>query len=680
MGKIIKILAILVVIVIAALVGIILTTDINQYKDEIVQLVKDNTGRDFEISGDLKLAPSLIPTIAIEGVSLGNASWAKEKTMLSVARFEAQVVLMPLLKKNIQVIRLILIEPTIHLETNKEGVGNWVFTSDAPEEEEEPTADTGPTDLPALAVNEVYIENAHISYKDGKTGETTELLIDEITVNSSSFSDPMSLYVKASFNESPLEVTGTLGSITNLLDNKDYPINIKVDIAGADISIAGKLGQPMSAKGIDLLASLNINNLSDLNQVAGSELPDVGPIIFNGKLSDTKSGYAIKSMSTQIMEYKINGDVEIGLNGERPKLTANLISDSLDISPFQGEAKEEVKKEKVFSSDPLPLAGLKAADVDLKFKTKKLITKDLTINDAGLSLKLNNGKLQLIQKGKAAGGTLSAKIDLDASNGKSAALNIDIEIKQIELGQIPAIKEKNLLTGGKTDITIKAKGSGASVSKIMAGLNGKLLIKTGKGKISNTALDVASADALISALSMLNPGAKKEEGSTLECLVVNFNINDGIATADKGIAILTNQMNVIGSGSVNLKTEELDIGITPKAREGIGLNLGKLAELVRLGGTLANPTPKTDTKAALKTGLSVGAAVATGGLSLLAQGLLESACDDENPCDIALGKVTKKKAVAEKPAEEKSVVEKTTDTVKDAAGAIGDKLKGFFGD
>ncbi|MCZ6803907.1 MAG: AsmA family protein [Proteobacteria bacterium] len=148
--------------------------------------------------------------MAIEGVSLGNASWAKEKTMLSVARFEAQVALMPLLKKNIQVIRLILIEPTIHLETNKEGVGNWVFTSDAPEEEEEPTADTGPTDLPALAVNEVHIENAHISYKDGKTGETTELLIDEITVNSSSFSDPMSLYVKASFNESPLEVTGTV--------------------------------------------------------------------------------------------------------------------------------------------------------------------------------------------------------------------------------------------------------------------------------------------------------------------------------------------------------------------------------------------------------------------------------------------------------------------------------------
>ena len=677
MGKIIKILVVFVLVVIAVLAGIILTTDINQYKDQIVQVVKDNTGRDFEISGDIKLAPSLIPTIAVEGVSLGNASWAKDKNMLSVAKFEAQVALMPLLKKNIQVVRLILIEPNIHLETNKNGEGNWVFASSAPKEEK-PATESGPATLPALAVNEVQIENANVSYKDGKTGKTTELHIDEITVNSSSFSDPMTLFVKASINQSPLELKGTLGSINNLLDNKDYPIDIKGDIASANISIEGKLGQPMNAKGIDLLASLNINELSSLNKLAGSELPKVGTIIFSGKLSDTKSGYSIKSMSAQIMAYKVSGDVEIGLGGARPKLNANLTTDSLDVSPFQGEAKEEVKKEKVFSSDPLPLDGLKATDIELKFKAKELITKDLTINDVSLVLTLNNGKLQLTQNANAAGGTIAAKINLDASNGKTATLSNNIELKQIELGQIPAIKEKELLTGGKTDITIKANGSGASVSKIMAGLNGKLLIKTGKGKISNAAMNIASADALTSTLSMLNPGAKKEDGSTLECAVVNFDIKDGMATADKGIAIFTNQMNVIGSGSVNLKTEELDIGITPKAREGVGVNLGQLAELVRLGGTLANPTPKTDTKAALSAGLSAGAAVATGGLSILAQGLLDESGSDENPCDIALGIAPKKKTAAEKPAEEKTTVEKTTDTVKDAAGAIGDKLKSLF--
>ncbi len=681
MGKLIKILLVLVVVVVVAVIGLIMTTDINQYKDQIVKVVKDNTGRDFEIAGDLKLAPSLIPTVAIEGVTLGNADWSKEKNMLSVSKFEAQIALIPLLKKNIQVVRLILIEPNIYLETNEQGQGNWVFSTNKEtkkEATEQQAGDSG--ELPGLAVNEVKIEKANIIYLDGKAGKKTELNIDEITVNSSSFSDPMELLVKASFNKTPLQLNGSLGSINNLLDNKNYPVKLGIEVADAKISIDGSIAQPMSAKGIDLLTSFEVSKLSNLNNIAGQELPDAGPISFNGKLSDTKSGYAVKAMTAQLMEYKVSGDIDVSISGERPILNANLSSDTLDISPFQGEAKEEkVKKEKVFPSDPLPLEGLKAADVNLTFKTKKLITKDLTINDAAISLNLNNGKLKLSKSGKAAGGSLSIKVDLDGSNGKTAVLSNNVDIKQFDISQVPAIQEKKLITGGKTDITIDLKGSGNSVSQIMAGLNGKILIQTGKGEISSSALKLASADALMSTLSMLTPGSDSANNSQLECAVVNFKIKDGLASAENGIAMSTSLMNVIGAGTIDLKTEALDIGITPKAKQGVGLNLGQVASLVRLGGTLANPSPKADAEAALKKGLSVGTAVATGGLSLLAEGLLsDGVADDQNPCDIALGKAPVKQAAKEKPVEGKTTVEKTTDTVKDAAGAIGDKLKSLF--
>lgn len=677
MGKVIKILAGLFFVAIIGVAIVISTFDVNKYKPELSQAVEDATGRKLQIDGDIGFAVSLIPTVVVEDVKFANASWGSKPDMVSLGKFEVQVSLMPLLSGNLQVNRVILMAPVILLETNKEGIGNWIFASPTPKEVKEPTADTGSVDLAALAVNEVHIEKANVTYIDGITGKKTELLIDEVTVDSSSFADPMTLTVKASINQSPLQVDGTLGSISSLLENKEYPVNIKANIAGAEISLEGKIAQPMAAKGIDLLTSLNINKLSDLNSVAGSELPETGPIIVSGKLSDTDTGYAVKSMSAQVMSYKVNGDIQIALSATRPKLTATLESDALDISPFQGGTKEEVKKEKVFPSDPLPLEGLKAVDVDLNFKTKKLITKDLTIDDASLSLQLNNGKLKLVKKGKTAGGTLSAKINLDASNGKSAALNTDIEIKQIELGQIPAMKEKNLLTGGKTDVTIKANGSGASVSKIMAGLNGKLQMETGKGQISSKAFDMASADALISTLSMLNPDAKKTKGGALECAVVIFNIKDGIATADNGIGLLTSRMNILGGGTVNLKTEGLDIGITPKAREGSGINIGKLAGLVRVGGTLANPTPKADTKAALSAGLAAGAAVATGGLSLLGQGAMSASDDDTNPCDIALGKKpVQTKEASKEP--EKSTTTKAVDTVKDAGSAVTDKLKGWF--
>jgi uncharacterized protein involved in outer membrane biogenesis len=268
-----------------------------------------------------------------------------------------------------------------------------------------------------------------------------------------------------------------------------------------------------------------------------------------------------------------------------------------------------------------------------------------------------------------AGGSLNANIGLNAS-GKTAVLVTDIDIKGLEPSQLPDLKEK--ITGGKTDVSIKVKGNGNSVSQIMAGLNGKLLAKIGKGELKDSKTKAASTDLF----SMLNPSGTRE-GTLLECGVINFNIKDGIATADKGIAFASNKMNAIGSGTVDLKTEKLDIGITPQAREGTGINAGQLAGLVRLGGTLANPKPGVDTQAALKAGLSAGSAVATGGLSILAQGLLDSPDADADPCATALGKKSTKTTVA-KEEPEKSTTTKAVDTVKDAGSAVTDTVKGWF--
>lgn len=130
----------------------------------------------------------------------------------------------------------------------------------------------------------------------------------------------------------------------------------------------------------------------------------------------------------------------------------------------------------------------------------------------------------------------------------------------------------------------------------------------------------------------------------------------------------TKKMNVIGSGTIDLKTEKLNINIDPQAREGVGISTGQLAELVSIGGTLAEPKAVPNTKAALKAGLSAGAAVATGGLSILAQGLFDKSTADEDPCATALGK----KPAATKEASKEPEPEKSTTT------STVDKIKGWF--
>ena len=124
---------------------------------------------------------------------------------------------------------------------------------------------------------------------------------------------------------------------------------------------------------------------------------------------------------------------------------------------------------------------------------------------------------------------------------------------------------------------------------VMAGRDGERLAAMGEGRINNKAVDLVGADLLTEVFTSLNPLATKDDYTRLTCAVVRMAIRNGVATADKGIAVETKKMNVIGSGTVNLKTEKLDLAGRPRPKEGLGISLGGLPGLVRITGPLPDP-------------------------------------------------------------------------------------------
>lgn len=737
MGKVIKILAGLFIVVIIGVVIAVSTFDVNQYKGELTQLVEEATGRKLQIGGEIRIAYSLIPTVVVEDVKFANASWGSKPDMLSLDKFEVQVSLMPLLSGNIQVNRVILLSPEILLETNKEGIGNWVLESKKTEDKVSPPSESD-TLFPTIVINEVHIENARITYKDGVTGKETKVVIEKIKTESDSFDDPLSLLVKVVYNEIPIQIEGTLGSLNQLTANEKYPVDLEININDAKISLHGQVAKPMEGKGLDLNISLvadslvsigklvekelpavgtvkisshvfeaeglytikgfkanlgkikigadgtigdptkvkgfdltinlNLENLADLNKLSGGNLPSIGPVTLSTQVKDKKGAYQLSKLKAKVGNTDIAGDVTINLSGKRPTLAATLNSKLIDLVQFTGDKKTEqkkVKKEKVFSSDPLPFESLKAVNANFNISAEQIKTADLTLEKVKLVLKLNNGKLKISPLNtNVAGGTFAMKMNLDASSGKIGILDIQIDIKNFQLSTLPDFKDK--LKGGKTDLNINLKGKGKSIADIMAGSNGKFLVKMGPGTFKSSSTDAATLDLFSSIKNSIYSDKSGSSGTTeIICGVINLKIKDGIATADKGIAISTKKMNIIGSGTIDLKTEKLDINIDPQAREGVGISAGQLAELVSVGGTLAEPKAVPNTIAALKTAASVGTAIATGGLSILASGLFDRATADEDPCATALGIKPKEKATSTTTKkEDKSVVDKVTDTIK----------------
>ena len=125
MGKILKLFTLLVVTLLIGVSVFIITFDANKYKDEIVTIVENRTGRDFEISGDMKLGISLIPTVVIKDIKIGNSEWGSAQDMIEAKSFAMQFDLIPLLSGEMKISHLVLDSADILLETNKQGKGNW---------------------------------------------------------------------------------------------------------------------------------------------------------------------------------------------------------------------------------------------------------------------------------------------------------------------------------------------------------------------------------------------------------------------------------------------------------------------------------------------------------------------------------------------------------------------------
>ena len=489
--------------------------------------------------------------------------------------------------------------------------------------------------------------------------------------------------------------------------------DIDVSVGRAEqvlVKVTGTVADAVRVTGLDLRVAIEGRDLSPLIEAAGVTLPKVPAFRIAGRLTGGGGAYAVDDLTAKLGASDLAGRVAVSLGGQRPRIEARLSSKQIDLEELlpaaakeppagteKGKTETENGKEggaaRLFSADPLPLDGLKAADAKIAFRAERVKIRGLVLSDVALDVALSDGRLVVKPLTVAvAGGRVSGDITLDA-RGATPRLAVNLDARKVDLGRLLKDMEITDILESRLDATVKIKGGGTSVRAIMAGLDGDILATLGEGRINNQAVDLVGADLVTEVFTSLNPLATKDDYTHLTCAVVRMAIRNGVATADKGIAVETKKMNVVGSGTVNLKTETLDLAVRPQPKEGLGISLGGLAGLVRIKGTLAEPRVGIDEMGVVKTGAAVGAALATGGLSLIAQGLFDKATEGAPPCQVALGKVspaTASTAPAQQPApspaaktEEKGVIETLTKGVSEGIGGIvkgvGGVFEGLFG-
>ena len=111
-------------------------------------------------------------------------------------------------------------------------------------------------------------------------------------------------------------------------------------------------------------------------------------------------------------------------------------------------------------------------------------------------------------------------------------------------------------------------------------------------------------------------------------------IEDGVLRTAPALVMQTARINLVSHGSIDLGSEQISFYLRSTPRRGrVDVTMGEIVTpYLMVTGSLTKPGVTVDPKGALFSG---GAAVATGGISILARGVWDRVFQADDPCAAA---------------------------------------------
>jgi len=583
--------------VVVAILVLILLWDWNWFKGPVERAVQARTGRALQI-GNLDVDLGRTTTVRGDRIRFANASWAKQPQMASADRVEIDVRLWPLLRGSVQLPEIRLSRPDVLLETapDKDQPGNWAFLT--------------PGGGQRLQLQRLRISDGRLQFIDALGRSNIDLAVHSGQAKQADAAPPVLVQGKGHWRGAAFSLKGGTESPLEL-SNSDHPFRIHLDAhAGATHAIAdGSLTNPFQLQVFDLQFQLSGQDLDDLYPLIGIAIPSSPPYQLKGQLQRDHERWRYEKFSGRVGDSDLAGDVEIDVAGERPRLTANLLSRRLDFDDLAGfigapprtggnetanaeqkaQAAQLAAKPTVLPDTPYNLGKLRAMDADVRWKAQRINAPRLPLDDMDAHLLLDNGLLRLepLNFG-VAGGDIRSTIRMDARRPQIST-TLNASLRRVQLGQLfPDAKLAEQASGGIGG-TIHLSGTGNSIAAMLGSSNGDVGLGMGRGHIGNLLMELAGLDVAES-LKFLFTGDKQ---IPLRCAFGDFSVRNGLMQS-RALAFDTTDTLVIGEGSISLKQEQLDLLLRPRPKD---RSILALRSPLHIGGSFKDPSFRPDFKA-----------------------------------------------------------------------------------
>lgn len=592
-------------VLIAVAAYVAATFNPNDYKPQIVQLVKQKLDRTLKIDGAIKL--TFYPALGADLGGLALSEHASEKEFAAVEAARVTLQLMPLLSRELVVSRIEVRGLRANLVKHKNGSTNVddLTESDARKPKPAPGAEDRPAQKPIqFDIDHVLVENASLGYADEGSGAKYTLNKLYLKTGRIAAATPSDIQLAFVINASQPNVNLEVQLKTRLafaLDSKRFKLEaldlgakgeaagmnlaafslkgsvegdaktiksneivLELDARQGDNTIKGRLASPLA---IDLDAQTY-----DLNKL-GANLAFTDPKSARGPVAIDLTGAARANLqkqtasldfSTRFDESTVTGKAGLA-HFSPPSYVFDVNVDKLDVDRYttakkpEGQGADAGKAAAGKPEQALDFSALKTLSAKGSVKIGALKVANLKAQNVRLEAKAGGGRLDV--NPLAAGlyqGTTSGSLSLVAAATPQIALKQNLA--GISIG--PLLKDaidRDVLEG-KGSVTLDVSGLGVTVSAIKKALNGAAALNLADGALKgiNIGETIRSAKARLGSLkgetTQASNAAEKTDFTELKA---SFAIRNGIAH-NSDLSMKSPLVRLGGEGDINIGTDSMD--------------------------------------------------------------------------------------------------------------------------
>lgn len=603
------------------LIIFVLIFDWNWLRGPISRMVTNKTGRALVINGDLKVKLGW-PLVHIRAgsITFANPTWAKEKQMVDVQQVDIGLDIPSVFHREFIMPEVSLQQAEVHLE-QKGNKKNWLL--DLHQQD----------DKARVQIGRLMLDRGNLSYDNVEQKTSIQA---ELSTRAPTFTQKgdarVDFKAKGQYKGLPLKAQGTGGPVLALRDEKaPYPLDIDASVGNTSVRGQGTITSLVKFSAMDMQLALRGASLANLYPLFGIAFPDTPPYSTQGHIVHDAKMWRYEKFAGRIGKSDIGGTLQVDLDGKRPFLHGDLVSQLLDFSdlgPVIGAKKTKTKSQphkaqastqasdtapaatpakstastasttpakRVLPDAPFHTERWNSVDADVGLKAKSILRPQaLPVDNLVTRIKMRDSVLTLdpLTFG-VAGGNLSGIVTLNGNQNPIKA-HLKIRARKLLLSKLFPTFKLNKASIGEVNGAFDLTGTGNSVAKMLGTANGKAALIVADGEVSKLMMEMVG----LHLWEILQLKITGDQIIKINCGVADFNVKQGLMQPN--VMLLDTEVTRIDvSGNIDLGQETLDLTLIPKTKK---TTLIALRTPIFIRGTLSQPKVSLDkTKLVLRT-------------------------------------------------------------------------------